>query len=214
MSVDLFGNSVEQKGLNSVQRMATRQVALPGRDLYTTEPRDIERFLKAIDRDGVIIPSPIWEPAAGHGDISKTLIRYGYNVYSTDIIPYKDEDIIIDSSDFFTSNSIPFIWESIKKGERCKTIFTNPPFNEQEEFLLKALSMNVDVILFVRLNFLSSKRRYKIYKRFNPSYVYVYSARAHCYKGGDVSKGQNMIDYCVIMWRPPYFGRTELRWIE
>jgi len=206
MSVDLFGNNIEQKGLTSIQRMATRQVALPGRDLYTTEPIDIERFLKALDRKGVIIPSPIWEPAAGRGAISKTLIQYGYEVVSTDIIPYKDNEIDIPSMDFFTCENL--IRPDIK------TIFTNPPFNEQEKFLLKALSMNVDVIIFVRLSFLSSKRRYKIYQQYSPTYTYIYTGRAHCYKDGDENNNQNMIDYCVIMWKPPYITEPIMRWIE
>jgi hypothetical protein len=204
--IDLFGNSVEEKVLTSIQRSATRQAIFSGRDLYTTEPNDIARFIAAIREDGVALVSPIWEPAAGRGDISKTLIRYGYNVISTDIFPYRDGEIEISEIDFFTVNACAGDFE-------CKTIFTNPPFNMQEDFLKHALSLNVDVIFFVRLSFLSSIRRLKIYEKYNPSYVYVYSARAHCYKGGDINKSQNMIDYCVIMWKPPYRGNAILRWI-
>jgi hypothetical protein len=57
MNTDLFGNAVKEKGLTSSQRMATRQAVLTGRDLYTTEPLDIERFLKAVQRDGVALPT-------------------------------------------------------------------------------------------------------------------------------------------------------------
>jgi hypothetical protein len=207
MAIDLWGNTVDEKLLTSTQRITTRQVKASGRDLYTTEPNDIDRFIKAIKRDGVEIPDPIWEPAAGRGDISKTLIRYGYKVQSTDIFPYSDNDIEIRGLDFFTCNSI-------REGSmECKSIFTNPPFNVQEDFLQHALSLGVHVMFFVRLSFLSSIRRYKIYEKYNPAYVYVYSGRAHCYKNGDINKGQNMIDYCVIMWKPPYKNETFLRWI-
>jgi hypothetical protein len=202
--IDLFGNGVERKVLTPTQRIATRQVLQAGRDLYTTEPADIERFIKAIRGDGVELLSPVWEPAAGFGDISKTLIKYGYEVHSTDLIPYQDDGIEIGALDFFTCNS------AVKD---CKTIFTNPPFNAQEKFLEHALSLGVSVVFFVRLSFLSSIRRLKIYEKYNPAYVYVYSARAHCYKNGDMSKCQNMIDYCVIMWKPPYKNETALRWI-
>jgi len=210
MSKDLFGNNIESAKLTSTQRIVTRQnVSL--RDLYTTEPKDIERFLSAIKRDKVIIPSPIWESAAGHGDISKTLLCSGYSVFSSDIIPYEDKnsDFIVTDLDFFTCTKLPSVL-----GNECKTIFTNPPFNMQEDFLLHALSFGVDVIFFVRLSFLSSIRRYKIYKQYKPCYVYVYSARAHCYKAGDVSHGQNMVDYCVMMWKPPHEAETIVRWIE
>jgi hypothetical protein len=206
MNVDLFGNSVEKKVLTSIQRIASRQADSIGRDLYTTEPQDIERFLKTLKRDGVELSDPIWEPAAGRGDISKTLIKFGHKVRSTDIYAYSDDEIEVTKLDFFVCNNYQGVMD-------CNTIFTNPPFNVQEEFLNHALSMGVDVVFFVRLSFLSSIRRYKIYEKYNPAYVYVYSARAHCYKGGDINKGQNMIDYCMIMWKPPYKNETLLRWI-
>jgi hypothetical protein len=205
MYTDLFGNSVvEEKALNSTQRIATRQSIKTGRDLYTTDQKDIERFINTINIDGVELLEPIWEPAAGEGDISKILGKYGYEVVSTDIYPYRDNEIEIAGIDFFTCNSVI---------GRSKTIFTNPPFNMQEAFLEHALSFGIDVIFFVRLSFLSSIRRFKIYQRYKPTYVYVYSARAHCYKNGDIDKGKNMIDYCVILWNPPYKNETILRWI-
>jgi hypothetical protein len=205
-AVDLFGNVIEEKALTSTQRITTRQAVNAGRDLYTTEQYDIERFMRVIKNDGLELPSPIWEPAAGHGDISKVLEKHGHKVVSTDIIPYEDQEIKIKSLDFLSYNSA---FHGVEFG----TIFTNPPFNTQEEFLEHALSFSVDVVFFVRLSFLSSIRRHKIYARYNPAYVYVYSARAHCYKGGDINKGQNMIDYCIIIWRPPYKNETLLRWI-
>jgi hypothetical protein len=203
MDIDLFGNGIE-KTLNSTQRMTTRQAMQKWRDLYTTDQNDIKRFVNAINMDGVELLEPIWEPAAGLGDISKTLIEYGYEVVSTDIFPYRDNEVEIAGLDFFTCDSVIGM---------SKTIFTNPPFNMQEAFLEHALHFGIDVIFFVRLSFLSSIRRFKIYQRYKPTYAYVYSARAHCYKNGDIDKGKNMIDYCVIMWKPPYRNETVLRWI-
>jgi len=202
--VDLFGVETEEKVLTSMQRISTRQVKQLGRDLYTTEPNDIARFIQAIKRDHIELPGPIWEPAAGQGDISKILTHYGFEVYSSDLYPHQDEGIKTDEIDFLACK---------KNTKSIKTIFTNPPFNMQEEFLLHALSFDVDVVFFVRLSFLSSMRRLKIYEKFNPAYVYVYSARAHCYKNGDINKSQNMIDYCIIIWKPPYQNTTSLRWI-
>jgi hypothetical protein len=102
MGLDLFGNSVEEKALTPAQRIAARQAVFTGRDFYTTEPDDIERFIKALRRDRVELPVPIWEPAAGLGDISKTLIRYGHEVRSTDVVPYRDNEIEIAALDFLT----------------------------------------------------------------------------------------------------------------
>jgi hypothetical protein len=203
MGIDLFGNSIQQKALTATQHMSTRQTPLTGRDLYTTDPGDIGRFLKAIRRDGVELRGPVWEPAAGMGDISKELMRHGYEVRSSDIFPYRDNEIDVEARDFLASRDC---------GGR-KTVFTNPPFNAHVRFLEHALSLNIDAVFFVRLSFLSSIRRYRIYEKYNPAYIYVYSKRAHCYKNGDHSKGQNMVDYCVIMWKPPYKNETVLRWI-
>jgi hypothetical protein len=205
--VDLFGFEIEDKALNPMQRISTRQVKQSGRDLYTTEPEDITRFIRALKRDHVEILGPIWEPAAGQGDISRTLIHFGLEVYSSDLYPYQDEGIKIDEIDFLTCK----ILDGGAIG--IKTIFTNPPFNNQEQFLKHALSFGVDVIFFVRLSFLSSIRRLNIFKKFNPAYVYVYSKRANCYKNGEVKNSLNMIDYCVIMWKPPYQNNTSMRWI-
>ncbi|GHU09534.1 hypothetical protein FACS1894151_07460 [Spirochaetia bacterium] len=207
MDIDLFGNSVGEKALTSTQRIVTRQNISTGRDLYTTEPSDIDRFIRATKRDGIELSSPIWEPAAGRGDISKTLIKYGYEVQSTDIIAYNDQDIKVKELDFFSCLDV-----GAGIGGKPGTIFTNPPFNVQEEFLIHALSFGVDVIFFVRLSFLSGIRRLKIFSQYNPAYVYVYSARAHCYKNGDVRGVANMIDY-VIIWKPPYKNTSCLRWI-
>jgi len=207
MDKDLFGNSIEDRRVtNTMRRIVTRQAGIEGRDLYTTEPADIERFLLAAKRDNLEIPNPIWEPAAGLGDISKTLIQYGHEVYSTDIYGYNDDDIEIPPVDFLSCNNL----EKIK----YKTIFTNPPFNAQEDFLLYALSFGVDVVFFVRLSFLSSRGRYRIYEKYRPSYVYIYTGRARCYKDGDVDQNQSMIDYCIMIWKPPYEAETITRWIE
>ena len=206
--LDLFGNAVEEKRLTSTQRLTTRQAPLTGRDLYTTRPADIQRFLDAAERDGLEIPHPIWEPAAGLGDISKTLKANGYMVRSTDIYPYKDDGIeVYGPRDFLLTDR--------RHGE--KTIFTNPPFNIQNDFLLHALTFGIDVVFFLRLSFLSGQGRHKkIFSRYRPAYVYVYAGRAQCHKDGVVKddKTTSAVDYCVAWFKPPHRGDTKLRWIE
>ena len=204
---DLFGDIIEDRGvINTMRRITTRQVGIEGRDLYTTEPADIERFLLAAKRDNLEIPNPIWEPAAGLGDISKTLIQYGHEVFSSDLYAYKDETIDIPKLDFYICSNLI--------NPNIKTIFTNPPYNEQEEFLLHALSFGIDVMFFTRLSFLSSKGRYALFMRYRPSYVYVYSGRAQCYKDGKLDWDSSMIDYCIMVWKPPYKAETITRWIK
>jgi hypothetical protein len=206
MNTNLFGNNIEEKKtLTTMKRIVTRQTDIKGRDLYTTNPKDIERFLLTAKKDKLDILDPIWEPAAGLGHISKTLIHYGYHVYSSDLYAYIDEETEILESDFFAFNSLI--------NRNCKTIFTNPPFNDQKAFLLHALSFGVDVIFFVRISFLTSKTRLKIYEKYKPTFIYIYAGRAGCFKNGDSSRNKNMVDYCVIVWKPPYNTETITRWI-
>ena len=49
MGLDLFGNSVGEKALTSMQRIVTRQAVSMGRDLYTTEPGDRNKGQNMID---------------------------------------------------------------------------------------------------------------------------------------------------------------------
>jgi hypothetical protein len=67
MGIDLFGDNLQEKALTPVQRMTIRRAGAQGRDLYAAEPNDIDRFIKAIKRDGEELPDPIWEAAAGRG---------------------------------------------------------------------------------------------------------------------------------------------------
>jgi hypothetical protein len=204
MNADLFENTVKESPRRKVHQFTCSLNNPSARNLYTTDQKDTERFLSAIKRDGLEIPSPIWEPCAGLGDISKVLLRHGYKVISTDAYPYQDNDIKINKLDFFSCAHAP---------DGVKTIFTNPPFNVQNKLLEHALSLEKYIVLFVRLSFLTSKSRLDIYKKNPPLYVYAYSLRAHCYKDGIISKG-SMIDYCLVIFKPHHTGETVLRWIE
>ena len=66
MSIDLFDNKLEQKGLTATQRMTIRQAEKTSRDLYTTDPKDIERFLAAVRKSSRIIKNPPYR-GAWHG---------------------------------------------------------------------------------------------------------------------------------------------------
>jgi hypothetical protein len=199
----------EPEKVTDMYRAVARQTDFKGRDLYTTDQNDVVRFLYALKRDNRRFPGIIWEPAAGLGDITKALVqRGGYTVYSSDLYPYEDEDISIAQADFFTS-ALP-----APEGGTIGAIITNPPFNCQEKFLLRALSFNVSVAFFARLSFLASAKRRKIYETNPPRYVYVYSTRASCYKGGYTGKTVvNMIDYAWFIWEPGFTGAPQVYFI-
>ena len=62
-------------------------------DFYATDPKSLEIFLKALERDGVKLHKNIWESACGMGHLSEVL----------------EKSFII--SPFSTESEIPLRWE-------------------------------------------------------------------------------------------------------
>ena len=169
-------------------------------DYYATDSRAIDYLLEYETFD-----KNIWECACGEGNLSKPLKEYGYNVYSTDLIDRGYQDEILD----FLKNNKKF------KGD----IITNPPFKYTTQFVLKALEsveMGNKVAMFLKINYLSGKARYKeIYSKFPPYRVYVFDGRLACSKNNnpDGFKGGAM-DYVWMIWEKGKFAPTELKWIK
>jgi hypothetical protein len=119
-------------------------------DRYWTNPWMTEELRKQVK-----LPRPIWEPAAGRGDMSRAL---GGLVYSSDI----------DISEFDTSK-VPVM----PSGERCRAIITNPPYSEPrkgiaDEFIRHGLDFFEDdgiafMALLLRSEFRSAKTRFDIF---------------------------------------------------
>lgn len=169
-------------------------------DYYATHPKAMHDLLKYESFN-----KNIWEPACGEGNLSEVLKEYGYNVFSTDLINRSDyPDQVLD----FLESSISFDGD----------IITNPPFKYTNEFILKALESipaGNKVAMFLKLNYLSGKRRYReIYSQQPPYRVYVFSGRTACSKNNTPEgfKGGAM-DYAWFIWEKGKQGPTDLRWI-
>lgn len=169
-------------------------------DYYATDPRAMEELL----RYETFAPD-IWEPACGEGNLCDVLKQHGHNVYSTDLIDrgYADETM-----DFLQSNKK---WHG--------DIITNPPFKHTTEFALKgleSLEMGRKLALFLKINYLSGKARYKeIYSKFPPYRVYVFTGRMACSKNNDPEGYKHGgMDYCWMIWEKGMIGPTELKWIK
>ena len=140
-------------------------------DFYATDPKAVELLLKH-----ETFSHDIWEPACGAGHISEVLKAHGYNVKSTDLIDrgYGKGDI-----DFLNQGTL-FTDRCIWGGD----IVTNPPYKYATEFVLKALDSIAEkhkVAMFLKIQFLESKGRYKeIFKSYPPARIYVSVARSQC----------------------------------
>ena len=181
---------------NGISRTAIREE----NDYYATNPKAIYELLKYESFN-----KNIWECACGEGNLSEKLKQYGFNVYSTDLINRSNypDDII----DFLKT-------DKMFDGD----IITNPPFKYTKEFILKSLELiptGNKVAMFLKLNYLSGKARYKeIYSKYPPQRVYVFSGRISCSKNNTPEGFKNgAMDYMWVIWEKGKYAPTELKWI-
>ena len=181
---------------NGISQTAIREE----NDYYATHPDAIRKLLKY-----ETFNEYVWECACGEGNLSEILKEYGYQVYSTDLIDRGYQD---DQFNFLDS-------EIVFNGD----IITNPPFKYTNEFILKALEsipMGNKVAMFLKINYLSGKKRFKeIYSKYPPYRVYVFSGRIACSKNNKPEGFKNgAMDYVWMIWEKGKIGPTELKWIE
>lgn len=169
-------------------------------DYYATDPLAIDLLLSG----GVHLKSDIWEPACGEGHLSERLKRYGYNVYSTDLIDrgYGDAHF-----DFLTTYRR---WHG--------DILTNPPYKYALQFVEHSLDLLEDngrVVMFLKLSFLESKVRQPFFQRKQLEQVLVCSDRIRCAKNGDFEalKTRSAVAYAWFVFRKGYNDYPQIRWI-
>ena len=173
-------------------------------DYYATEPKAVEILL-----ENETFNHSIWECACGEGHISKVLQAAGYDVYSSDLIyrgfgdpePF---DFLKDSLDDFDGD-----------------IITNPPYKFAKEFVETALETVKDgrkVAMFLKLTFLESKARKKMFEKYPPKTVYVSSSRLQCAKNGDFEKyGKGVgtaVAYAWFVWEKGFKGDPIIKWVN
>ena len=168
-------------------------------DFYATDPRAMSELLKH-----ETFNIKIWECACGEGNLSEVLKTEGYEVFSSDLIDRGYQDEIID----FLSNDWTFDGD----------IITNPPFKYTTHFIQKSLSAVPEgnkVAMFLKINYLSGKARYRdIYSKVPPQRVYVFSSKISCSKN-NAPEGfkHGAMDYVWMVWEKGKYSPTELKWI-
>lgn len=177
-------------------------------DYYATEPKAVELLLQEEEF------SPyVWECACGEGHMSEILETNGYKVRSSDIFDrgYKNTEII----DFLKVKK-----EDIKN-DFSRDIITNPPYKYAKEFVEHALDISMDstkIAMFLKLTFLESKSRKKLFEKYPPKVVYVSSSRLQCAKNGDFEKyGKGVgtaVAYAWFVWEKGFKGDPIIRWIN
>lgn len=177
-------------------------------DYYATEPRAVDLLLEQ-----ETFSPYVWECACGEGHMSDILKSHGYNVKSSDIIDrgYEGTEII----DFLALTK-----DDVSK-DFSRDIITNPPYKYAKQFVEKALEISMDgtkIAMFLKLTFLESKTRKKLFEKYPPRVVYVSSSRLQCAKNGDFQKYKKgvgtAVAYAWFVWEKGFKGDPIIKWIN
>lgn len=208
MSKDWTGNS-----RSYASTLGARNFALEDReknDYYATDPNTLKILLDRLKKDNIKLNKNIWECACGEGHLSEVLKAHGYNITNTDIVNrgYGEN---FKQLDFLETNTV-------FDGD----ILTNPPYKYAKEFVEHAIDIvkeNNYVVMFLKLQFLEGKARRKMFDKYPPKYVYVFSERQRCAMNGDFEKYYNngntrgAVAYAWFIWEKGFTGEPIIRWI-
>ncbi len=170
-------------------------------DFYATDPRAVDALAYA----GKLPISPkVWECAAGQGHLSEALKRHGFEVVSTDL---HDRGYCAGGTDFLQTTKL-----------LAPCIFTNPPFKYLTEFCVHANELGADeVYMFMKLQFLEGKRRYRdLFSKYPPAEILQFVERVSTARNGDFLRftSNSAMAFCWMIWRKGYTGSPRVGWIS
>lgn len=171
-------------------------------DYYATDPEAVKKLLEVEKFNHYIL-----EPACGGGHISEVLLQNGFDVLSTDIVDrgYKGQAF---EFDFLRSDGVP---------RNSRDIITNPPYSKAKEFIEKAINISVEgtkIAMFLKLTFLEGQARRKLFEKYPPKIVYVFSKRVKCAKNGNFENiSSSAVAYAWFIWEKGFKGKSTIEWI-
>ena len=169
-------------------------------DYYATDPKAAELLLE-VEPD----LKNIWECACGEGHLAEVFKKSNKLKLATDIIDRGYGDGV---KDFLDKNITNYDGD----------IATNPPYKYAEDFVEKALEIVPNgnkVCMFLRVLFLESKSRKKLFEKYPPKTIYVSSSRINCARNGDFQNfGLKALAYAWYVWEKGYQGDTVVKWIN
>lgn len=202
------------------QSIAGRKVNTPT-DFYETPAWATEALLAVESFHG-----GIWEPASGHGAMSKVLVQQYPATISSDIML---DGYGVGSTDFLKRQVMP-------KGKglagTVRNIVTNPPYRHAQAFVEHAIKLLPErkmlaagkghevytapgkAAFLLKLTFLESAKRKQFFEQYPPKKVWVFSNRVTMYPHGDPApKNGGTIAYAWFVWEKGYTGQPEIGWI-
>lgn len=79
---------------------------------------------------------------------------------------------------------------------------------------MSILQQGNKLFMFLKIQFLESKSRKEIFKKYPPKYIYCYSERQQCSMNADFENLKATTQfYAWYVWEKGFVGDTVLRWI-
>lgn len=172
-------------------------------DYYATEPKAALELLRVEPN-----LNNIWECACGEGHLAKVFAVAGKLACATDIVyrGYAWQDTCVDFLKYEDNWNLK------------QDIVTNPPYKYAKEFVEKALSLVAEgykVCMLLRIQFLESKQRQELFKKYPPIRIWVFSNRIKCAKNGDFDNTPSSAQcYAWFVWQKGFEGYPIVRWID
>lgn len=171
--------------------------SLRGDDFHETPTCATEALLSVETFHG-----DIWEPACGHGAISRVLEAHGYDVISTDLVERG-----------YGPGRVDFLME---QEPRAPNIITNPPFKLAADFARTAYRLTTDkVALLCRLGWLEGQARRALFEAMPPARIWVFSSRLPMMHrvGYDGPHSTSTIAFAWFVWDHAHSGKPTLGWL-
>jgi hypothetical protein len=176
-------------------------------DYYATPKEATESLLNSFDLSEC---ESFYEPACGEGHISKVLEKFypDADIHSTDLI---DRGFGVGNIDFLKLDSFT---------RKFDCIITNPPFKLSQEFIEKGLKLsNKYVIMFAKIQLLEGVARRKLFDKFPPKYIYVFTERVNPLRNGSPvdengKKWASTMCFAWFVWEINFSGEPIIRWLN
>lgn len=181
--------------------MSQRHEHFKSLDDFPTPPWATRALIKHVLFDYNLNEMTCSEPACGRGYMSDVLEKYFKTVESSDVADYGYGAVY----NFFDA----------PKSNKVDWVITNPPFNQAEDFVAKALEeVNVGVAVLVRTMFLESVGRFhRLFSQKPPTTVAQFTERVPIVKGRIDPSATSATGYAWVVWDVLENEATKLVWI-
>ena len=176
-------------------------------DYYATPPSSTEALLEKVQFKGSFL-----EPCVGGGHIAEVIKEHYPNeaLYGMDLVDRG-----------YLGTKVADFLEYDFKDKKFDNIVTNPPYSLAQEFLEKGmtiLSENGKIALFLKIQFLEGAKREKMFRKYPPRYIYVFTKRQNPWRNGKPvdEKGKpwsGTMCFAWFVWEKGFDGEPIVRWV-